>query len=126
MRRLIVAALVLPLFAFAQSDELRAQIRADLMQDPRASEMSETEMNALIGALAAEAESSGSAESYMGSKAEPTFTYDPPIIEPSNPYLAILTAPIMIAILSFIAVILGLVLLMRHKRRAALSNLQNS
>jgi hypothetical protein len=64
--------LILPLLAAAQTD-LRSQIRADLAADPRTAEMSEAEMDALVEALATEAESSGAAEEYIDGKNVPDY-----------------------------------------------------
>lgn len=129
MRRLIALLLLVPAFALAQSyDALRAQIRADLMQDPRAAAMSPTEFDALVEALAGEAESNGTAETYLDAQSAPTYVYDAPPIENQSPFVAILTAPIVVAILAFLIALAGVLIFMLKHRRQALggSDLQNS
>ncbi len=120
MRKVLLAALLVPAFALAQSDtSLRAQIRADLMQDPRTAELSATELDALVAALANEAEATGEAETYLDVKAAPTFTYDPPPISDETPLELIVSAPIVIAVCAFLAGIAGLVTFMIRQRRKA-------
>lgn len=86
VRAAFLFAALLPLMAFAQSgsDGLRAQIRADLMQDPRASELSEAEIETMVDALATQAEEEGTAAEYLES--QDSFDYSalfPPPKEPS-------------------------------------------
>ena len=72
MRTLVagsIVALSIPLIAFAQTnDALRAQIRADIQKDPRSAQMSSAEIDALVSALADQAEKEGTSESYMSSQ----------------------------------------------------------
>ena len=53
------AYIALPVYVFAQSEELRAVIRAEIMKDPRASGISADELERLVDALALEAERGG-------------------------------------------------------------------
>jgi hypothetical protein len=117
MWRIVVSMLVLPLIAVAQSDDLRAQIRADLMEDPRTAEMSSAEFEALVDALAGEAEAQGTATPYLESKNAPTFTYDPAPVEEASQIEIILSSPIVIAIFALVAGLLGLILFMLIHRR---------
>jgi hypothetical protein len=111
--------LLLPLLATAQSDDLRAQIRADLLADPRTAELPPAELEALVAALADEAEATGEAETYLDAKKAPTFTYELPPSDTTNPYVAILTAPIILAILALIAALLGVLFYMLRARGRA-------
>ncbi|OHB19813.1 MAG: hypothetical protein A2854_04165 [Parcubacteria group bacterium RIFCSPHIGHO2_01_FULL_56_18] len=66
---IFVIAALLPLFAFAQqNDELRAAIRADLQNDPRSANLSQAEIDAMVEALATQAEEQGSAQDYIDSE----------------------------------------------------------
>ncbi|MEK7509826.1 MAG: hypothetical protein AAB605_03880 [Patescibacteria group bacterium] len=78
-----LVAMLLPLFALAQEeDTLRATIRADIMSDPRSSEMSPTEIDALVSALAMQAEEQGVAQDYLD--AQNSFAAaEAPIYEPA-------------------------------------------
>lgn len=119
MRKLFLAALLLPALAFAQSDaSLREQIRADIMSDPRSSEMSSAELDALVEALATEAVESGEAANYLDAKTAPTFMYDPIPVSEENPYVHILKAPIVIAFFALLAGIFGIILFMLLRRRS--------
>lgn len=118
MRAITIALLLLAAPAFAAESDLRAQIRADLMQDPRTAEMSPEELDALVAALADEAEAAGTATIYLDAKSAPTFVYDPPPRGESVIELLV-SAPIVIALSALIAGILGLILLIRHRRRPA-------
>jgi hypothetical protein len=125
MRKLFLAALLVPALAFAQSETtLRQQIRADLMSDPRTAQMSLAELDALVEALATEATESGEAATYLDVKAAPTFTYDPPPTGAENAYVAVLTTPIFIAIFALLAGIFGVILFMllrkKHSNEATL------
>ena len=55
----LCALVLIPAFLLAQSDDLRAQIRADVMADPRSAQMSESEIDALVEAIAVEADNAG-------------------------------------------------------------------
>ena len=103
-------ALVLgPAILFAQSADLRSQIRADIMQDPRAAEMSEAEVNALVEAVAIEAEQTGAAGDYLEAKS--SFQYETlfePPQEPSN-IMRILLSPIVIATLLLVLILGGVI-----------------
>ena len=66
---LFVIVALMPLWASAQQeDALRSAIRADIMSDPRSSEMSPTEIDALVEALATQAEAQGTAQDYLDSE----------------------------------------------------------
>lgn len=79
--------LVLPLFASAQESEdaLHAAIRADITADPRSAEMSPTELDALVDALAARAEEQGAAEDYLASQNSFEVPFEAPVYEPPAP-----------------------------------------
>lgn len=96
----IVAAL-LPFFAFAQQeDALRAAIRADLMSDPRSSEMSPTEIDGLVEALAVQAEAQGTAQDYLD--AQNSFEEAPPPVYEEEPAT---WSPMAIAIFALVLVL---------------------
>ncbi len=50
---------VMPMMVLAQSADLRATIRAELMNDPRSAQLSGAELDAMVNALAAEAQEKG-------------------------------------------------------------------
>lgn len=115
--------LILPLFASAQEeDALRAAIRADIMADPRSAEMSPTELDALVDALAARAEEQGSAQDYL--EAQNSFDevpFEAPVYEapPATPYDAL-----SLAIGALFIVIIGVWIFLavqRKKREGAQS-----
>lgn len=63
-------ALALPLLVFAQNATtedaaLREAIRADIMADPRSSEMSASEIDTMVESLAAQSEDQGTAQQYL-------------------------------------------------------------
>jgi hypothetical protein len=69
-------ALIVPLIASAQltaekEAELQSEIRAALLSDPRTENLTEEELNGLIGALANEAEAQGVVDDYI--PPEPNF-----------------------------------------------------
>jgi hypothetical protein len=60
--RYVVTALVtllLPIATYAQSADMRASIRAELLKDPQTAQLSEADLNALVDALAQKAQSDG-------------------------------------------------------------------
>lgn len=70
----ITVLLTLPVALFAQqNDTLRAQIRADLANDPRTSSLSTSEFEALITSMVDEANRTGAADAYLES--QNTFDY---------------------------------------------------
>ena len=98
-----------PLMAFAQTagEELRAQIRADLMQDPRASALSETEIGGMVNALATQAEEEGTADAYL--EAQDSFDYSsafPPPEEPSF-FARTLASPMALALALLLALLVA-------------------
>ncbi len=60
-----IALIIMPMTAQAQEDALRAKIRAEIMNDARSQQMSETEVNTMIEALATEAEAQGVGDVYL-------------------------------------------------------------
>lgn len=123
---LALLIIVLPIAVSAQED-VRAQIRADLMQDPRTAELSPAEREQLIDAIAGQVESTPEGNMYLDAQSAPTFVYDDPPVATASPYLTALSTPIVIAILALIAGILSLVIFMlRHKKGTPESDLQNS
>jgi hypothetical protein len=70
---LLVALFALPIFVSAQTD-IYAQIRADLLSDPRTAELTEAEIDALVEALADEATETGVAEEYIEAKNVPDYS----------------------------------------------------
>lgn len=120
IRAAFLFAALLPLMAFAQTagEELRAQIRADLMQDPRASALSETEIGAMVEALATQAEEEGTADAYLES--QNSFDYSalfPPLEEPS--FLARSLASPMALALALLLALLAAVGVYISRRKAA-------
>jgi len=123
---LALLIIALPLAVSAQED-VRSQIRADLMQDPRTAELSASELEQLIDAIAGQVESTPEGTMYLDANTAPTFVYDDPPVATVSPYLNALTTPIVIAILALIAGLLSLVFFMlRHKKGTPASDLQNS
>lgn len=106
-RALIASILVLPALVFAQSDAetLRAQIRADLVQDPRSSEMTQVEFDAMVEEIATEAENSGVAADYLES--ESTFDYSSLFTPPEEPsaLLQALVSPLSLAVILLLIVL---------------------
>lgn len=101
-----LCALVLtPVLLLAQTDDLRAQIRADILADPRSSQMSEAEIDALVQAIAAEAESTGISEEYMA--ARNSFEYETLFEPPQEPskIMQILVSPLSLAVLLLLLVL---------------------
>ncbi len=114
-----IIVLLLPFLALAQDTAvqdaaLREAIRADIMSDPRSSEMSATEIEAMTEALAAQSEDQGTAQQYLemrGSFNEPL----PPVYqpEPEEPQWD----PMALAILALGIVLVGVVVfLVRHRK----------
>lgn len=123
------AILLVPVFAFAQAtnEDLRAQIRADLEKDPRTAQMSSAELDALVAALADEAEAQGTATMYLESKNGPTFEYDPAPVGDESQVGIIISSPIVIASSALIAAMVGLGLFMLiQRKRKNTSDLQNN
>ena len=113
MGRAVVSGLctlvLAPAILLAQSGDLRAQIRADIMQDPRAAEMSEAEVNALVEAIAIEAEQTGAAGDYL--EAKNSFQYETLFEPPQEPskIMQILLSPIVIATLLLLLILGGVI-----------------
>ncbi|MFZ2555317.1 MAG: hypothetical protein WAZ27_02515 [Minisyncoccia bacterium] len=111
---LIAAAFLLPFLVFAQSDDaLRAKIRADIMSDPRSSEMSPAEIDAMVDALAGQAEEEGVAADYLDS--QNSFE---PIAPPIYQEPAATWDPLAIALLSLFVVLAGVAtFLIWHRKK---------
>ncbi len=124
----LLALLILTVpFAVSAQEDTRAQIRADLMQDPRTAELSSAELEQLVDALAGQVESTPDGNMYLDAQSAPTFVYDDAPVATVSPYYAFLSTPIVIAILALIAGLLSLVIFMlRHKKGTPASDLQNS
>ena len=113
---IIAALLLIPLAAGAQ-DDTRAQIRADLQQDPRTAQMSAEELDRLVEALAGEVESTEEGAVYLDAQSAPTFVYDAPPVTAASPWVSVLSSPIVIALLALLVGILGLVVFaLRHRK----------
>lgn len=103
--------LFLPLLAIAQSDDsLRATIRADIMTDPRSAQMSPTEIDALVNALATQAEEQGIAETYLEAQNNFSVAEDVPYYEPES------SVPTLVALITLAVVLLAVVFfILRHR-----------
>src|SRR3989344_3194487 len=115
MATLLVAMLLMPLLAFAQEEDiLRSTIRADIMSDPRSAEMSPTEIDALVNALAMQAQEQGIAQDYLDAQSsfEPV---EAPIYEESA---SMMLTPLDIALLALIIILAGVVILVVLQRNA--------
>ena len=106
-RTLLLTVLVLPFVACAQTDDLRAQIRVDLLQDPRASQMSQVELENLIDALAVQAIKDGTADQYLES--HNTFDYSSLFPEPEerSAFVQSLTLPMLLALVFLLVPLLA-------------------
>ena len=105
---------LLPLFAFAQEgDSLRAAIRADMMADPRSAEMSPTELDALVEALAARAEEQGVAGEYLEAQNSFDAPFEAPVYEPP----AVEYDALSIAIGAFFLTLLGVWIFLAVQRK---------
>ena len=114
---LIATALILPAFVFAAGNEdaLHVQIRADLKNDPRSSQMSSAEIDSLVNALADQAQKDGTADDYLASKN--TFNYATLFAPPRDTsFRSLVTSPMIIALV-FLLTILRSVVLYIVKRR---------
>lgn len=113
---------LMPLWAGAQQQDdaaLREAIRADIMADPRSSSMTEAEVEAMVNALAVEAQEQGAAEDYLEAR-NSTFNtpeipvYDPPLLTTSN--------ALAVAALALLLVLGGVAtFLIRNRRKAQLT-----
>lgn len=121
MARAVVAGLSALIFApvllLAQSDDVRQQIRADVMADPRSAQMSAAEIDALVEAIAVEAESAGITAEYM--EAKNSFDYETLFEPPQEPskIMQILVSPISFSILLLLLVLGAVVYYIVHKGR---------
>ncbi|MBL8158174.1 hypothetical protein JNK62_01405 [bacterium] len=109
---------LMPFWAGAQQDDaaLREAIRADIMNDPRSSSMTEAEVEAMVDALAVEAQEQGAASDYLEARSSTFNTpeipvYDPPLLTTSN--------ALAIAALALLLVLGGVAtFLIRNRRKA--------
>ena len=109
---IFVLAALMPFLAFAQEeDTLRSTIRADIMSDPRSSEMSPMEIDALVNALATQAEAQGVAQDYLESQNSFDYAVEPPVYEESTSL-----NPTAIAILALVIVVGGVALFLIWQR----------
>ena len=120
---LVAATFLLPVLVFAQSDDaLRAKIRADIMSDPRSSEMPPAEIDAMVEALAGQAEEEGGAADYLEAANSFEYAIEPPV------YVSEATSsqnPLMIALLALFVVVTGVVTLLIWQRRRRVAIPQN-
>ena len=110
-----VAAVLLfvPLILFAQSDDqLRAQIRADLMKDPRTAQMSSSEIDIMVNALAQQAQSEGTADTYLDGRKQPVYTFPPPQTGGGS------LASIGIALAALLLALLGIVVYVLRRKKS--------
>lgn len=116
-------AAFLPLLVFAQSDDaLRTKIRADIMSDPRSSEMPPAEIETMVEALAGQAEEEGVAADYLEAANSFEYAIEPPV------YVSEATSsqnPLMIALLALFVVVTGVVTLLIWQRRRRVAIPQN-
>lgn len=117
MMRLSVPALfitlLLPLVLFAQDDTLRTTIRADIMSDPRSSQMSPTEIDTLVEALAQQAEAQGVDDDYLEAQSSFDGAYEAPVYqEEAVPYNLL-----SLALLSLFIVLAGVIVFLAWQRR---------
>ena len=108
--KFIASVLILaPLFVVAQtaSEDLRAQIRTDLKEDPRTSQVSQVEFDALVESIATKAEADGVASDYLESHT--TFDYSSLFPEPKKPNLVAvyIGSPLFFASLALLLVLLA-------------------
>ncbi len=104
---LTLATLLLPALLFAQGEaDLRAQIRADLMEDPRAAALPAAEFDALVDALIVKAEEEGTAATYLEGQNGFDYVALFPLPESPSALATFLASPLALALL-FLAIILG-------------------
>jgi hypothetical protein len=95
---MVCVAVLFPIASVrSQEDMLRSHIRADLMQDSRTAELSTAEIDALVEALAREAEAGGIAADYLDSAAE-TFDYTSLFSTQDSSAFSWISLPLMIAL----------------------------
>lgn len=123
--RVLLALLILALpIAVSAQEDVRAQIRAELRQDPSTANLSAEELELLVSALAAEAESTPEGVMYLDAQTAPTFVYEEAPVATPSPILSLISTPIVIAVAALFAGMLLLVLfLLRHRHSGA--DLQN-
>ena len=113
----ITAVLAVPLILFAQTSEdaLHAQIRADVRNDPRATQLTQIETDALVNALADQAQKDGTADEYLASKN--TFDYSTLFAAPKDAsFMTLVTSPMVIAIFCLGAILFLVALyIIRHR-----------
>lgn len=125
----VTLALALPVLAMAQNtndDQLRAQIHADLLQDPRASQLSQVELQALVDSLASKATADGTAGDYLASKN--TFDYSKLFPEPKKPSTLsrVLTLPMLFALALLLMLLLAVTLYIIRRKGVPLEASSNT
>ena len=117
----MIAALM-PFFALAQEeDALRSTIRADIMSDPRSSEMSPAESDAMVNALATQAEAQGVAQDYLDAQNSFDYAAEPAVVEDTTSY-----NPMAFALLALFLVLGGVTLFVIWQRNARRSLLPSA
>lgn len=117
--------LLVPAILFAQEDDLRAQIRADIMQDPRSQEMTQEEQDMLVEALAQEAEETGAADDYIEARSsfDPSSLFETPA--ESSKFMQVLLSPLMFATVLLIIVVGAVMYFILHRgKRKIVSDLE--
>ena len=109
---LLVIAVLLPFLALAQEDTLHATIRADIVNDPRSSEMSSAEIDTLVNALAAQAQEQGIAQDYLDSQNSFNTSAEAPFFEESP----VSTTPLTIALITLFIVLTGVAIFLIWQR----------
>jgi len=111
---IFVIAALMPFLAFAQEeDTLRSTIRADIMSDPRSSEMSPTEIDALVNALAAQAQEQGTAQDYLDSQNSFDQPAPPVYVEPATGL-----TPLALALIALVVVLAAVAIFLIWQRNA--------
>lgn len=114
-------ALLAPALLVAQSDDdLRAQIRADIMQDPRSAEMTQEEQDALVEALAIEAEETGAANDYVEARStfDPSSLFEAPA--GSSKFVQFLLSPLTLAIVLLVVIVGAVMYFILHRGKGTL------
>lgn len=119
----VLLALCAPFAAYAHEPEnaLSAEIRADLMQDPRTATLSHEELDAMVATLAQEMEAQGAAAEYLESQHsfDPAPLFSPPEAPPA--WVRMIFSPLGLAVALFFALLVAVAFLImyRHNRRPA-------
>ncbi len=121
MRRTIASisltTLLFPLALFAEvSEELRAQIRANLLEDPRTAELSSVELDAMVTALAEELESQGTTAEYLESQNsfDVASLFSP--LEPPSVFMQMVFSPLGLAVALLVALLAAITIFIIRRR----------